>query len=233
MPLVSAMHTLLIRARAILFPDMCFGCDRIGSPLCPSCTADIARSPARRKCAFCDQEVAHGICHRHANRFGLERILAISPYAHPIARKLIEGNKYHGIQSAPLVMGELMLPLLDDLPFAPTRVIPIPSTRARTRTRGGSHVLPIAHIIARELHIAIDDQSLVRIKNTPPLARLHSPQERAKSLRGAFSVTPPLTGERILLVDDVVTSGSTLREATRELRNSGATQVCGVVFAKA
>jgi len=151
----------------------------------------------------------------------------------PTARKLVEGNKYDGIATAPLVMGELMLPLLDDLPFAPTRIIAIPSTNARTRARGGSHVLPMANILANELRIPVDTTALIRIKNTPPLARLHSSKERAMSLRGAFSVTQPLTRERILLVDDVVTSGSTLREATRELRNNGASQVCAVVFAKA
>jgi len=91
----------------------------------------------------------------------------------------------------------------------------------------------MADIISQELCVPLDTQSLVRIKNTPPLARLDTPQERTRSLRGAFAVTCSLAEERILLIDDVVTSGSTLSEAARTLRKAGCAQIAGMVFAKA
>lgn len=230
---LSAMHALWNRFTRTLFPDMCFGCDRAGTSLCASCVNDLTRHQVRQQCAFCDQHVAHGICRRHAQKTGIARILALAPYAHPIARKLVEGNKYLGIASAPVTMSTLMLPLITDLPFAPTMIIPIPSTRSRMRARGGSHTLPLAVALARELNAPIHDAVLIRTKHTSPLARTHSPQERARILRGAFTVATPLSGERILFIDDVVTSGSTLREASRTLRASGASEIAAVVFAKA
>ena len=229
----DAVHVHYRWVKRLFFPNICFGCDRIGTSLCVPCERALSRSTARITCLWCDQIIPHGICRRHSKRFGIERIIACVPYAHATARKLIESHKYDGIAGAAAIMTHHMLLHLDSLPFAPTRIIIIPSTRQRERSRGGSHLLALAKPISEKLRIPIDTSSIVRTRNTPTLVRAHSPQERRRTLKNAFRATEQLTDEHILLIDDVVTSGSTLREASQTLRHAGAERIAALVFARA
>ena len=229
----DAVHVYYRWAKRLFFPNICFGCDRIGTSLCMPCERALLRSTARITCLWCDQIIPHGICRRHSKRFGIERIVACVPYAHATARKLIEGHKYDGIAGAAAIMAHHMMLHLDSLPFAPTRIVIIPSTLRRERSRGGSHLLALAKPISEKLHIPIDTSSIVRIRNTPTLVRAHSPQERRRILKNAFQVKNQLSNEHVLLIDDVVTSGSTLREVSQTLKRAGAKRIAALVFARA
>ena len=80
-----------------------------------------------------------------------------------------------------------------------------------------SYKLPIIH-------------SLTRVINTPPQARLHEATARKKNIAGAFTLIEDVENENILLIDDVVTTGSTLREAAKTLKLHGATTVLAITL---
>lgn len=103
-------------------------------------------------------------------------------------------------------------------------IVPIPLHRKRKRRRGYNQ----AQILAKELSvhtgIPMDESVLKRVRETKPQKELDDKGRRI-NIRGAFAVTHPVTGRRIVLVDDIYTTGSTLDEAAKVLRRAGAEKV--------
>ena len=115
----------------------------------------------------------------------------------------------------------------------------MPLAPARLADRGFNQALELARPIAQRRRIAVDAQMVHRIRDTPPQALLPW-KERARNIQGAFactgtagSVNPrPLAGLRIAVVDDVMTTGSTLNELARVLKAAGATHITNWVVAR-
>lgn len=113
-------------------------------------------------------------------------------------------------------------------------VVPIPLHPARERARGFNQSALIARILARRLHIPSDTVSLVRVHATKPQSELEDMRERLLNVKGCFEAPPrACEGKRILLVDDVATSGATLLDASRALKEAGARKIIALVVAKA
>ena len=110
-------------------------------------------------------------------------------------------------------------------------LVPVPSGRGERRSRGYDVPLMLARALGRELGLPVM-QALGKIRETPRQMAL-SGGERRKNLQNAFSARPdaPLEGKRILLVDDVLTTGSTLNECAKALRAAGAAECRGVCAA--
>ena len=110
-------------------------------------------------------------------------------------------------------------------------VLPMPLSKQRLRSRGFNQALLLARRLAPK---KTADQLLLRLRDTPAQSTL-SRSERLTSLAGAFAVEPQakrLAGARVLLVDDVMTSGATLFYAARALRQAGAAHITGLVVAR-
>ena len=114
-------------------------------------------------------------------------------------------------------------------------IVPIPTTRRRARTRGYNQARLLAEAIAGRIDMPLVD-ALERRQGGPTQVGLH-PAERRANVRRAFTVRAEaratLKGARVLLVDDVLTTGSTAMEAARPLVQAGATQVFLSTFARA
>ena len=114
-------------------------------------------------------------------------------------------------------------------------IVPIPTTRRRARTRGYNQAALLAEAMADRVHMPLVD-ALERLEGGPTQVGLH-PAERRANVRRAFTVRAEaratLKGARVLLVDDVLTTGSTAMEAARPLVQAGATQVFLSTFARA
>ena len=108
----------------------------------------------------------------------------------------------------------------------------MPLHPARLRARGFNQSLEIARPLGRALGIPVAPDGLIRTRATPPQAELPL-KERARNVRGAFEYRGELAGQRVLLVDDVMTTGSTLREAARILALHGAGPITVAVAARA
>ncbi len=112
--------------------------------------------------------------------------------------------------------------------------MPVPLHPKRLRERGFNQSLLLARHVVKKLHTELDFLSLRRIRYTAPQTGLGS-DERRKNVRGAFMVIAPekVKGMRVLLVDDVATTGNTMSECARMLKKVGAKEVLCLVLARA
>lgn len=142
-----------------------------------------------------------------------------------------EGRYVHGP-----VLGELMAVKLRSRHHIPlgTRILAVPTTVGRLARRGYNQADLLAEGVARKLRRRFLTGVVERLEETGPLNQL-SPQARRKEVERAFRVVRPevIKGQRILVVDDILTSGATLDSLSRVLLRAGAREVRAVVFAVA
>ena len=111
------------------------------------------------------------------------------------------------------------------------RIIPVPLSEERLNERGYNQSELIARGMSEVLSVPVDTNSLIRIRNTVRQSSLPA-MERAENVKGAFLAQENLQGERIILVDDIYTTGSTLKSCAEELGRAGAEEVIGFTAAK-
>lgn len=205
------------------------------STFCEACVQRFAQ-PVRR-CRRCALPVAGdlpqcGACLTHPPP--LDTCLAAVGYGFPWDRS-IAALKFQGQAGLARALGLLLrsTPWVEPLLESTDIVLPLPLSAERLRERGFNQ----AALLARQLMPArgIDCHSLLRIRHTPALSGMDRKTRRAQ-VRGAFAVEPArahlLAGRRVLLIDDVMTSGATLHEAARTLRLAGAGTVSALVVAR-
>ncbi len=108
-------------------------------------------------------------------------------------------------------------------------IIPMPLHPQRLKERGFNQSLEIAKLLAKQFNVPLDYTSCTRNKYTPPQASLPL-KERVKNINGAFACSAELTGKRIAIVDDVMTTGASLNELAKTLKKASAAHVeCWVV----
>ncbi len=112
-------------------------------------------------------------------------------------------------------------------------IVPVPLHRSRLRQRGFNQAVLLGRVIARDLSLPMVPDALIRTRQTEPQIEL-SAAERRVNVKGAFSVkkTECIAGKRVLLLDDVMTTGSTMDECAKELKKAGATTVIAVTVAR-
>jgi ComF family protein len=111
-------------------------------------------------------------------------------------------------------------------------LVPVPLHRQRLRARGYNQAVEIARPLARQLGLPLETGLLRRARRTPPQQGL-SADQRSRNLRNAFTLAGQLRGGRVLLVDDVMTTGATVRECCRTLRRGGAREIQTAVVGRA
>lgn len=174
---------------------------------------------------------------------GVGEIFAVFQYRNALVRRMIWELKYRGNKKvARLCAGVLSRVIFENFPYtfsspmcAPI-LIPIPLTRARRRERGfNQNELVIEEImkINTEKSFSFSFDALVKIRGTAPQSSIKNRAERLKNLNGCFAVTRSelVTGKNIILIDDVVTTGSTLTEARNALIVAGALSVQAIAIA--
>ena len=145
---------------------------------------------------------------------------------------LVRNLKFRGVSRLAEPMGRQMVRALEGLqPLGVDCVAPVPMHIRRVRRRGANHALLLANEVAAGLSLPVEE-ALVRTRNTRQQARLNE-AERLHDLDGAFAVAGDVTGRRVLLVDDVCTTGATANGCAEALRRGGASAVLLVCFAQA
>ena len=230
--LPQAIQAALGSIAAHLLPGGCLLCaaDSSGSLLCPDCESDLPGLPAKL-CPQCGIETTLGercgACLKEPPAF--LSTVALFRYEFPVDR-LIQALKYGHQLALATWFGHCLSREIDaaghDL------VLPLPLHPARLQTRGFNQSAEIARAISHALGIPMNASCLIRTRPTPPQAA-QPLKERARNVRGAFECSADLGGKRVLLVDDVMTTGSTLRECARILKLHGAAQITAVVAARA
>lgn len=116
-----------------------------------------------------------------------------------------------------------------------TRIIPVPLSKKRRLERGFNQAVVLAEILSRKTNLLLDEQSLARIVHTPIHRVAMDTKARETSVKNAFEVKRPnfIKGENILLVDDVFTSGATVSNCAKALKEKGAVKVYVLTVARA
>jgi ComF family protein len=145
--------------------------------------------------------------------------------------------KYHGFEVLGLDLGDFLCRSLaaeDDLWLGLDAVIPVPLHRKKLKTRGFNQAEVLAGRIARARKVELLGRRLVKVRNTPAQTTLEG-KERDQNVRGAYRVrrAGDVKGKTVLLVDDVFTTGSTIRECSRTLKQAGVVEVRAVTLARA
>jgi ComF family protein len=207
--------------------------------LCEDCKYQLAPAGVVqcRRCAATINPIETGdACVRcRSERFRFERVLALARYSGLVRDAVFRMKRSH---AEPLMMtmgrllverfgGELKLRQHDV-------VVPIPMHWTRRLVRGTNSPELIGQVVARALGIVFAPRSLRRKRRTQRLAEM-TRQQRKQTLRDAFAVGRgcDFTGARVLLIDDVLTTGTTCDTAARALRNAGAAEVNVMVAARA
>ena len=106
----------------------------------------------------------------------------------------------------------------------PDCILPVPLYKKRLRQRGFNQSLELARPVARVLNMPVDVQSVIRVRDTHAQTGLDKKQRR-KNIRGAFDVARPLNAHHVAILDDVVTTTSTVNELARILKRAGVKRV--------
>ena len=202
----------------LLYPPKCAFCRKPvpGSRmLCPDCEGKLPRPEGK-------EGVKVGIPHLALCRFPL--------YYTGTVRDSLHRYKFRGAAAYCRVYAELMA---DCLPGGQTdfdRVTWVPLSRARLRSRGYDQAKLLAEEVARRLNLPCD-RLLEKTKNNRAQSKTTSVRERFENVKGVYRCAGSAAGEKILLVDDIVTTGATLSAAAAELEKAGALSVAGLTVA--
>jgi len=228
--------------------DAGFFMDLIFPAECLACGAKLARGTVCEKCrigiaphrtAFCGACGAplpgfRNICHpRTPYVMG-----ASGDYWNETLRVLIHALKFGGIKGAAAPLADILAHYFARLPidhrgFA---VVPVPISKERMRERGFNQSALIAERFARFFGMAYDKDLLVRIAHRGPQSDIEDRDERRRNIRGCYAVRPRAESRgagKMILIDDVTTSGATFAEAATALRSAGARKIFALAVAKA
>lgn len=220
---------LIERAVSTLFPPVCVLCGapgHEGRDLCAGCWADLPHNrPCCQRCALpLDTGAGEicGACLHSPPPFAVCH--APFRYEDPIAA-LVSGAKFHGRLNLARMLGEsLGVFLAEREADRPGVIIPMPLHPGRLRQRGYNQALELARPVSRALRIPIDARCCTRTRATAPQVGLEMGARR-RNVRGAFQVLRPPAADHVAVLDDVVTTGSTVAELTRALLRAGVARV--------
>lgn len=139
--------------------------------------------------------------------------------------------KYRGIKDLSLALGEELAAAIERNDMVPDLIVPVPLHRSRQRKRGFNQSEALAKVASDKLKIPCRNL-VARVKRTEQQARLDHGR-RTENVAGAFSVIGPVAGRRVLVIDDVITTGSTVSECCRVLAAAGAAKVSAAALADA
>lgn len=219
-----------------LLPCACALCGAVqGGLVCSGCIGDLAPQLHRRRCIQCAiaLESRHAARHCHACLAGapdFDATVVIADYDWPLDH-LVTGLKFRAqLPLAAWLAGQLGSALAAAPGDLPDVLLPVPLSPARLHSRGYNQAWEIARRLAHQLNIPAHVNALHRVRDNPAQATLDR-AERLTNLLGAFVVAEParIVGHHIGVVDDVMTTGTTLGEIATQLKRAGASRVTNVV----
>ncbi|MFY9457393.1 MAG: phosphoribosyltransferase family protein [Candidatus Spechtbacterales bacterium] len=184
-------------------------------------------------CPICKRrDIAGRLDQKCREESGLVRFMGSPlPYSNELVKKIIYAFKYRRAREIANPLSKILIEFLDKNGFSEyiekrklkTLIIPVPLYDFRERERGFNQAAELAKIISANYGLPFSDKAIIRKKNTLPQADIKTREERAKNISGAFSCeNPEITQNKIaILVDDVYTSGNTMRECALVLKNAG------------
>ncbi len=232
---IGSVFRQLLQGISRRLPSQCAVCHAWPSHrICEACISVFAQPVAR--CTTCALPVASGVrqcgaCILHVPP--LDACLAALPYAYPWS-DLVADFKFHQHPGWATSFASLLraAPWVEPALEAADLLLPMPLSAQRLRERGYNQ----SHVLARALEPSkVAHDVLLRIKDTPPQRTLPR-DERLRMVQNVFAVDPLKTShiasKRLVLLDDVMTSGASLHAAARVLRGAGAAHITALVLTR-
>jgi ComF family protein len=218
----------------IAVPRRCGLCGRFDTFLCDGCRATLLpaeppRCPtcwgvpdARGRCRFCASVLVQPLDGARGT-YRLE----------DGARRLVHAVKYDGLFALAEPMADLMTDTLRSWGIAPDVIAPVPLHPSRQRQRGFNQAALLARRVGANVGLPVETKLLRRVRRTTPQVRTAGADERQRNVAGAFTAPPgAASGAAVLLIDDVTTTGTTLRACADALRTAGCRRVYALTFAR-
>jgi ComF family protein len=215
------------------FPQFCIGCGREGRIICSNCLEKLPPlvAPFCPRCGLPQSDKRN--CRDCA---GLD--LAIDGIRSPLifeklSREAVHQLKYQNIRVLARPLASLLHDYLVEFPIPADVLIPVPLHPRRLKERGYNQSLLLARELSRLSGMPVDATSLKRVVHTESQARTSNSVERHRNMLGAFSCASGTAKyKRVLLIDDVSTSGATLNACAEALKAAGAVSVWGLTVAR-
>lgn len=215
----NVKNTMVDRLLGIVAPHLCSGCGQIGLLLCDNCKYNII-SQTFSGCILCNRTTNEGICQHHKVAF--QQIWVVGERSGTLQR-LIGGFKFQNMKLASRSLAELLDARVPPLPPS-TIIIPVPTASTHIRERGYDHTLLIAQHFAHLRGLRMNNRLIGR-RHT----KTQHSANRADRIRQAVSAfqLQDSVDQRVpyLIIDDVVTTGSTIQGVARLLNDAGADRV--------
>lgn len=232
------MTSLFGQLLDLIFPPRCAICKKKGQKmLCDDCLSKVTyiKPPICRICGKPrDKYFAGDLCEDCCKK-GMPFTTARSVVLYDgVMKEAIHKFKFEGKKALSPILGRFLIEHLNrsEIPIKKIdTVIPLPLSKKRERQRGYNQTELLAKEISARYPIKMDSRSLKKVKDITPQFEL-SRKERLLNIKGAFSCSP-LTGKNVLLIDDIFTTGATVREASRVLKAAGAASVYVLTLARA
>ncbi len=228
-----------------LFPVRCLGCGKEGIWICEKC---LARIPVKKEqtCPFCQKVITPQgkVCLKCRNQREIDGLISSSFYdKEEILVQAVHYFKYRFVKELAFPLAILLEKVFWQAEAnLPEIIIPVPLHPYRLRWRGFNQAEELAKILSRRLapglEIPVANDLLFRRRRTSPQMKIKQKEKRRANIRGAFVVSSDkkkrafLKNKKILLIDDIASSGSTLFECARVLKKAGAKEVYGLVIAR-
>ena len=211
-----------------ILPINCLGCAEESDWICGECRKTLRlHNP---ELCFCGKAADDGLCDKHRTELGLDGLTTLWPYKEPAVRELIGAIKYRGLTDGVTWLSEnYQRPVLARLPRGEWVVTAIPLSKDRQRSRGFNQSELIGRALAEPVY---DYRSLlVRTRDTQPQAKLNR-LKRHKNVARAFKMRlHSELPDQVILIDDVITTGSTLAACAKVLRKAGVQKIWALTIA--
>ena len=231
-----------------LFPIHCISCNYEGLWLCEECLEKI---PLKQEwtCPICEKNITPGgrVCFHCRKKSFLDGLLVAASYKENLISSAVHYLKYRFAKDLYIPLGKILTKALNNsgLPL-PEIIVPVPLHKRRLRWRGFNQSELLAEYLGENLtpgfSIPIFNNLLIRKKYTQPQMKIKNYFRRQKNIRDAFAIKTTencdrnnnkfLENKKILLVDDIATTGSTLFECAKVLKSAGAAEVFASVIAR-
>ena len=228
---MTILRKLTNAALDLLFPPKCAGCGREGAYLCDTCQPTLTRLE-RPYCDICAAPGSAKICSWcKAVPPDFDRVR--SPYLHKgTMRDMIQNLKYKNLRASAPTLGLLMHTYFESSRLAADLIVPGPLHPSRERERGYNQSELLAKEFSRLTSIPLATDLLRRTIDTEPQVAMDDYEKRRSNIAGAFECIGNPSGLNVLLVDDVITAGSTMSACAAPLKAKGAAKVWGLALAR-
>ncbi len=216
----------------LLFPQWCVGCGKEGSFLCCSCSQSLPRI-APPLCPRCGKPQPGGILCPGCVGWQTEIAGIRSPFRFDgVIRQAIHQLKYRNLRALVVPLARLLRDYIITNPVPGDVLVAVPLHQKRLRERGYNQSYLLARELGKLVGLPVVDDCLVRQRHASPQARTSGVKERRSNVTNAFTCrNHELRDKKVLLIDDVTTSGATLDACASALKTAGTVSVWGLSLA--